>query len=328
MPGPNDEEAKREAAAAAAAAAGVGLRQQVAMQQTVMSTEQFNMMMASFTASSNQVAQAVEIMQQVVAPAAAQGGDGQPAHPAQQVRTDRFSKRMPDFWEDRPTMWFELLAGEFQECGVVEQRSKFCALLQLLGLKGRDLLAPLMAQQPEDAFDQAKKLLLEQFERTKEEKMEEMLAVTSLGDRTPLQMLHYLRSLCPDDKCPCITVVLRRVLPDAARQGSRHLEDLNLLAERATAIMKATGSLSHISAVEQPLPFEDSSSSTPLEVAAVARPVMRSTGVAPVGNRNSWCRRHKRWRERSFGCDQPESCPMRNVICQRPPSGNGPAGRQ
>ena len=309
-------ENKEAAAAAAAATFGQGN----GPAPVIMSQAQFQNMMAGMAAQMTQMMATAQQQQVAQQPAAEVAADGvalaNNQAPQQQIRGDRFSKRMPEFWPERPTMWFEMLESQFQESGVVEQRSQFRALLQLIDLPARDLIDGMMRNPPADCYDQAKAVLLKQYERTEEELMEELMAVSSLGDRTPLQMLRYLQSLCPRTcTCSAVRVVLRRVLPDAARQGTRHLDDLEQIAERATAIIKATtgSAVLQVSRPEQsPLPAQP-------EIAAVQQ--RRS------GPRNVVCDRHLQYGRRAFECERPDSCPMKDFVRSRP-SGNGPAGRR
>ena len=312
-----DPKAELDAAAAAVAAAGApGVMPTPLM---TMSALQFNEMMAEMRRSNAQVAQAMQLMQQQQQqqqPAGAIQADGVNPN-AEQPRSDRFSKKMSDFWVERPASWFELLESQFQECGIVEQRSKFRGLLQLLHLEARDVIGGLLSTPPVDCYDQAKKVLLKRYQKTEEEMIEELLAVTSLGDRDPLQMLQYLQSLSPRNcTCAVVRVVLRRVLPDAARQGTRHMDDLQEIAERATQIMKATGSVHQVSVqrVEEPIPRQ--------EVAAV-------TQTRP-GPRFVLCSRHERFGDKAYECVSPDTCPMKKSVRRQSgsASGNGPAGRR
>ena len=135
-----------------------------------MSQAQFQNMMAGMAAQMTQMmatAQKQQVAQQPAAEAAA--GGVAPLANQQQIRGDRFSKRMPEFWQERPTMWFEMLESQFQESGVTEQRSQFRALLQLINLPTRDLIDGLIRNPPADCYDQAKAVLLKQYERTQEE---------------------------------------------------------------------------------------------------------------------------------------------------------------
>ena len=193
-----------------------------------------------------------------------------------------------------------------------------------------DLVPDIVSNPPSDCYDALKAALLKQFKKTPVEDMEEMLSIKSMGDKDPIQMLRYLRSLCASRDCLCVRAVLVRLLPDNVREQCSHIEDLDKLAERAHSIIKSTNhtfvnsiGLQEMTLVDTSVPPPGVSSTT---VAAV-----RSAPTTPQGpseSRQSWCRAHQKWGDAAYSCNKPSTCPMRNRIKPRQQAGNGTAGRR
>ena len=291
-------------------------------------TAQMAKMMDSIAETNAGVVRALTLMQeqaavttQILADRSARSAEGaqdQERRGRTQITTERFNRKMAEFWENRPQMWFEMLEAQFQEAGLTGQKPMFRAVLQLLPAKVVELVPDLLANPPTQCYDSIKSALIKHFQKTPVEFMEEMLAIDSLGDKNPTQMLRYLRSLCPNSTCLCIRVVLVRILPDTVREQSNHIEDLDELAKRATTIMK-TMTTSSVRSVSYHREVDGPPADT--EIAAVQR---------SSESRQGWCRFHQKWGDTAYSCARPNTCPMKNKIKPRPvlPQGNGQAGRR
>ena len=151
---------------------------------------------------------------------------------------------------------------------------------------------------------------------------------TSLGDRTPEEMLQHMRSLQPgEEEGTIFRYLFISLLPDVVREVVASMDSLDDMARTANSILQSNASarISALSANDDVRPQGDA------QVAALRRPSVARSPRRPRGRPASpsssaaLCRTHHRYGQDAFRCDKPSSCPMRSVI--RLP-GNGPAGRR
>ena len=138
---------------------------------------------------------------------------------------------------------------------------------------------------------------------------------TSLGDRSPKEMLQYMRSLQPGEpEGVMFRYVFVSLLPDVVREVVSSLDSLDEMANTAGNILQ-----SNVAATACVCSASVSASSEEPSVAAVRRPAPKK--------KDQLCRLHSTYGRDAFRCDKPTTCPMKNVIRTTPLPGNGPAGR-
>ena len=232
---------------------------------------------------------------------------------------------MPKFWESEPAAWFQVFRAHYRPRNL-SQLDLFNALLPLVPTSAVALCRPFVGSTSLDVFDQVERLLLQRFEMSPMERGKALSECTSLGDRTPEEMLQYMRSLQPGEpEGVLFRYFFVTLLPDVVREVVATMDSLDDMAKTASNILQSNVA-ARVSALA-----EDA------EVAALRRPgpSVRSNRRAPDsaaashdGGRDGsdLCRTHARYGRDAFKCDRPLSCSMRSVI--RPRSGNGPAGRR
>ena len=218
---------------------------------------------------------------------------------------------VPKFWESEPAAWFQVFRGHYAPRNLTQQ-ALFNALLPLLPSSAVPLCRPLVGSVAPDVFDQVERLLLQRFEMSPMERGKALLECTSLGDRTPEEMLQHMRSLQPGEQegviFRCIFVSL---LPDVVREVVSPMDSLDEMARTANCVLQ-----SNTASRVNTLIREDT-------VSAVRRPSPRRSARPSTGD---LCRTHSRYGQDAFRCDRPAVCPMKDVV--RSPPGNGPAGRR
>ena len=152
-----------------------------------------------------------EMFQQTVAAAvtaaltAAQGPPATRAAAAAAVVPDaahppvipRKEKKLAEFWTTRPTMWFRLFDGQFPETQTED--AKFNALLNHLPSTALPFVDHILRAPGQDPFTRAKACLVKHYdyEVSPRDRARTLRSLTSMGDRTPTEILYYMRSLLP-----------------------------------------------------------------------------------------------------------------------------------
>ena len=235
---------------------------------------------------------------------------------------------VPKFWESEPAAWFRVFRGHYQPRNL-SQVALFNALLPLVPPSAVALCRPFVGSAAPDVFDQVERLLLQRFEMSAMERGKALVECTSLGDRTPEEMLQHMRSLQPgEDEGVIFRYLFISLLPDVVREVVATMDSLDDMAKTANSILQSNAA-ARINALSQQ--FDDAQVSSvrrpPAARSAPRRPPPSpSSSSSPTRQRGNYlCRTHDRYGQDAFRCDRPGSCPMRSVV--RAP-GNGPAGRR
>ena len=272
-----------------------------------------------------------EIFQQTVAAAvtaaltAAQQQQSPQVQPQAQAQAQaspsvvpRKEKKLAEFWTSRPTMWFRLFDGQYPES--LEDNVRFNALLNHLPSDSLPFVDHILRAPGQDPFARAKACLVKHYEVSPRDRARTLRSLTSLGDKTPSEMLHYMRSLLPGyPDNPLFEAIFIDLLPANARDAAVKHELLEDMADAADKVL-----------AESP--------STPVISAAVAQ---EGAGLALVGRHSpgqasrkdpSLCYIHNHYGRSAYRCASPRTCSMKDVIAKppttQPASGNAPAGRQ
>lgn len=110
------------------------------------------------------------------------------------------SFKLPTFMTNCPEAWFLLIEGQFLIQNITNDFLKFhyvfCALPQEVITKIIDIVNP---PPTENKYQCIKKTLLERFSISDEEKLEQLLSNSQLGDRKPSELYRDLKSLVSSD---------------------------------------------------------------------------------------------------------------------------------
>ena len=172
------------------------------------------------------------------------------------------------------------------------------------------LFRPYVGSDAPEVFDRVERLLLQRFEMGRMERGKALLECTSLGDRTPEEMLQHMRSLQPgEEEGTIFRYLFVSLLPDVVREVVATMESLDDMAKTAGSILQSNAA-ARISA----LSIQDS---VEPQLSAVRRPSggrspRRPRAASP--SRSALCRTHARYGQDAFRCDKPSSCPMRAVV--------------
>ena len=196
-----------------------------------------------------------ELFQQTVAAAvtaalsaAQQATAVTPASNAPAPVIPRKEKKLAEFWMSRPTMWFRLFDGQFPEA--LSEDARFNALLNHLPSAALPFVDHVLRDPGQDPFSRAKACLIRHYEVSPRDRARTLRSLVSLGDRTPSEMLCYMRSLLPGyPDNPLFEAIFIDLLPANARDAAvKHesLEDMAEAADKVLAEAKASSAISQV----------------------------------------------------------------------------------
>ena len=161
------------------------------------------------------------------------------------------SLKLPDFWTDKPEVWFARVESQFGTKGITVDKTKFDYVVSSLdnGTAG-EVEAILTAPPDDNKYDALKTALLAAFGKTQARKDSELLSITGLGDMKPSALLRRLQSL-NSDPTTLFRAHFLALMPSEVRSvlAGREIPDISDLAKAADRIMEAKGFDSHVAPV-------------------------------------------------------------------------------
>ena len=275
-----------------------------------------------------------ELFQQTVAAAvtAALTAAQQQQHtPVQLAQADaqapiipRKEKKLAEFWTSRPIMWFRLFDGQFP--AALTEDARFNALLNHLPSAALPFVDHILRAPGQTPFTRAKACLVKHYEVSPRDRARTLRTLTSLGDKTPTEMLHYMRSLLPGvPDNPLFEAIFIDLLPANARDAAVKHDALEDMAEAADKVMAESPVTPVVSAAVW-------TSDDGVDLAQVGR----SSAARPRDP--TLCYIHQRYGKSAFKCAFPRTCRMRDAVTKSnaspananapSASGKAPAGRQ
>ena len=191
-------------------------------------------------------------------------------------------------------------------------------MLPLLTSSAVKKLSRFIAAPPADVYTKCKEALLRHFERSKEEMIEELFNLTSLGDMTAVDFLEHMQSLQPGEaENGLFKHIFVKALPKHVTGIVSHHPTLDEMAAAADVVLRV------VPDVGTPL-------TTPIREDPHVDAVRRDQLVGGL------CFIHSRYGKEAYSCALPEQCSMKNQtkpraprpsLSSRPRPGNGAAGR-
>ena len=215
-------------------------------------------------------------------------------------------------------MWFRLFDGQFPAS--LTEDARFNALLNHLPSTALPFVDHVLRTPENEPFTRAKACLLKHYEVSPRDRARTLRSLTALGDRTPSEMLHYMRSLLPGvpDNALFEAIFIDLLPPNARDAAVKHdvLEDMAEAADKVLAEAPLTSTVSAIAGQDTEEDF------------ALAQ-LRRSTSSMNKRPKDpSLCFTHARYGKTAYKCNSPKTCRMKDVVVKPPVSGNVNAGRQ
>ena len=237
---------------------------------------------------------------------------------------DAISQQIPEIWEEDIEGYFAIFEAACAQKNITQDGTKYSRLLSALTPAVRRRMVGQLPEPgtPGASYATLKAKLLEAYQKSETRRCMEVMAITTLGDRTPTHLLSYMRGLLPekgDQDSTFFRVIWINALPESVRDHVKMIDGLNgarptldALAAKATELLRDKDlyrSVHHIARDPQDEGFP--------EVNAVGPP--RSSG-----RQGYVCATHARFGANAFRCNDPSRCILKDVIKRQ---GNGRAGR-
>merc|ERR1712024_77694 len=161
------------------------------------------------------------------------------------------SLKLPEFWTDKPEVWFARVESQFGTKQITVDKTKFDYVISSLDNATAGEVEPILKTPPAaDKYDALKAALLAAFGKTQAQKDSELLAIMGLGDMKPTALLRRLQSL-NSDPATLFRAHFLALLPSEVRSvlAGQEIADISDLAKAADRVMEARGFDSHVTPV-------------------------------------------------------------------------------
>ena len=233
--------------------------------------------------------------------------------------------KLPEFWTDKPEVWFARVEAQFGTKGITQDDTKFNYLVSSLDNTTAGEVEAVLTHPPAaDKYNTLKKALLQAFGRSQAQKDSELLSLTGLGDAKPTALLRRLKSL-NSDTATLFRAHFLALLPSEVRAvlAGQEITDLEDLAKAADRIVEARRTDATIAAVSTP------------RVRTPAYATRRQGGPSGDSPSQHICQYHIKWGAEARSCrpwcllngqHRPAQSPA-SATRTAPTSGNFQAGR-
>ena len=231
--------------------------------------------------------------------------DAQAKAPARPERSRNLhDRKVPDFWENKPTSWFHVFESHLDQATEHTEASKFALLLPLLTTAAVAKVDRLVKAPPANVYTVAKEKLLAHFERDPLDMAAELGSLSSIGDDTAVTFLEYMRSLQPGEaETTLFKHIFLRSLPAHVSSVVAHHATLDEMAKAADLVLKV--------------------------VPGDVQPKLAVNALSPDHPRDKLvdglCAVHAKFGREAYHCLH-SSCKMKGVIKKK--AGNSNAGRK
>lgn len=124
-------------------------------------------------------------------------GDTRPDHEDQQSReVNRVGIRIPQFWAEKPALWFNQLECQFNLNGITQDATKYWYVISHLDNRYVQEIEDIITAPPEnDKYLKVKTELTNRLSSSQQQRIKQLLEHEEMGDRTPSQFLRHLKTL-------------------------------------------------------------------------------------------------------------------------------------
>ena len=154
------------------------------------------------------------------------------------------SLKLPDFWTNKPEVWFARVKSQFGTKNITVDQTKFDYVVSSLDNSTAGEVEDILTAPPaENKYDALKTALLAAFGKTQAQKDSELISIMGLGHMKPTALLRRLQSL-NSDPTTLFRAHFLALLPSEVRSVLAGLEIPNIddLAKAADRIIEAKGS--------------------------------------------------------------------------------------
>ena len=166
--------------------------------------------------------------------------------PAQQG-INAVSLKLPDFWTDKPEVWFARVEAQFGTKNINQDQTKFVYVVSSLDNTTAGVVQAILTDPPAaNKYNALKAPLLAAFGKRQVQKDSELLSIAGLGDMKLTALLRRLQSL-NSDPAMLFRAHFLALLPSEVRSvlAGREIPDIADLAKAADRVMEAKGFDTH-----------------------------------------------------------------------------------
>ena len=206
--------------------------------------------------------------------------------------------KLPPFWPEDPVIWFAQAEAQFTLRGITADQTKYSHIVTTLDQDSARRVRATLANPPagDNKYKTIKDELCGVFELKESERANKLLAIKSLGDRRPSELMSEIQALAGDKG---INYLEKQIFINALPQAIQ----LQLNNEDFTDPMKAARTADEL---WSNMLHHDSQ---PGAVSAIATKLVDNP---------DWCFYHKKFGKKANKCKAP---------CTHPSAGNAPASR-
>ncbi|XP_076239971.1 uncharacterized protein LOC143182668 [Calliopsis andreniformis] len=109
---------------------------------------------------------------------------------------NRVGIRVPPFWPEQPTVWFNQIEAQFVLNGVTADTTKFYYVMSQLEPRYALEVQDIFSSPPEtNKYETLKHELIHRLSASQSQRIRQLLEQEEIGDRTPSQFLRHMKSL-------------------------------------------------------------------------------------------------------------------------------------
>lgn len=242
----------------------------------------------------------------------------------------RVAAKLPPFWPDRPTVWFNQVESQFNLSKITVDETKFHHVVCALETRYAAAVEDILDKPPATGkYDLLKKELIRSLSLSEEQRVRNLLGKEELGDRTPSQFLRHLKSLAGSIELPdsiLRSLWLQRLPPHAqAILQAQSSVSMDIMAETADKILEVPFFTppSGVNAIAPTSPLPTPTGTVSLSVSEQIQELSRQiaalhTRLPPSRQTDSFPprgRNRRRSRDRRSQDASPQYSPDREAVC-------------
>jgi hypothetical protein len=114
------------------------------------------------------------------------------------AEVSRVAVRLPQFWAERPGLWFAQVEAKFFLAGVNSEKNTFFHVISQQDHRYAAEVEVIITSPPErDPYTTLRTKLVRRLSPSREQRIRQVPTFEEMGDRKPSQFLRHLRSLAP-----------------------------------------------------------------------------------------------------------------------------------
>jgi len=112
----------------------------------------------------------------------------------------RVSAKIPEFWKNRPKLWFAQVEANFQTSGIVADETKFNTLVASIDASILECCEDVVTNPPAvDKYQTLKECIIKEYTGSEMQRVNKLLSELQLGDRKPSRLLSEMENLAGEN---------------------------------------------------------------------------------------------------------------------------------